>query len=150
MAIVQGRAEPRDAVEIGEIERDERGAAAVFSNFVIEFLEAALGSGNRNDMSAEPSQCARCGVADAARGASDESDAVGEGEGHFEHSINVVPVHTWGPIRRDSYDGSRGSCPILFGQRTTTVKTAQAWLRVNSLPPAMTIAEVAARPGSGR
>src|SRR5579872_2033980 len=93
MAIVQGRAEPRDAVEIGDVERDERGAAAVLSDGVIEFLEAALGSGNRNDMSADPSQCARCGVADAARGAGYESDPVGEGEGHFEHSINVVPAH---------------------------------------------------------
>ena len=82
VALMQRRAKPGDAVEIGEIERHQGGAAAVLTDLVVEFLEPALRSRHRHDMRAGLRQRARGGIADAARGAGDESDAGGEGLGH--------------------------------------------------------------------
>src|SRR6516165_3534184 len=80
--LVKRRAEPRDAVEIREVERHQSRAAAVLSDFVIEFLEPALGARHCHDMRACPGQRLGGGAADAARGAGDECDAVGEGLCH--------------------------------------------------------------------
>src|SRR4051812_47341597 len=82
MTFVERRAKPGDAFEVGEIERHQRGAAAVAADGVVEFLEAALGARHRDHMGACLCQRARGGVADAARGAGDESDTGGEGQGH--------------------------------------------------------------------
>src|SRR5882672_6422977 len=98
MALMQGRTEPRDAVEVGQIERDQRGAAAVLADLVVEFFEAALRSRHRNDVRAGLGQRTRGGIADAARGAGDESDAGGEGEGgHRSNSISVSSLRTRDP-----------------------------------------------------
>ncbi len=82
VALMQRRAEPGDAVEIGEIERHQRRAAAVLADLVVEFFQPALGARDRDDMRAGFGQRARGGIADAARGAGDQSDAGGEGKGH--------------------------------------------------------------------
>src|ERR1700692_978844 len=99
MTFTQPRAEPGDAVEIGEIERHQSGAAAVLSDLVIELFEAALRPRHRDNMRAGLGQCARGGIADAARCAGYESDAGGEGKGHESSSISSSP-RTRGPIRR--------------------------------------------------
>ena len=82
VALMQRGAKPGDAVEIGEVERHQCGAAAVVADLVVEFLEAALRARHRHHMRAGLCQRARGGIADAARGAGDESDTGGEGEGH--------------------------------------------------------------------
>ena len=82
VAFVQRRAEPGDAVEIGEIERHQRRRAAVLADFVVELFEPGLRPRHRHDMRAGLRQRARGGIADAARGAGDEGDPGGEGEGH--------------------------------------------------------------------
>ena len=82
VALMQRRAEPGDAVEIGEVERHQRGAAAVLADLVVEFFQAALRARDGNDMRACAGERACGGVADAARGAGDEGDAGGEGVGH--------------------------------------------------------------------
>ena len=79
---MQRRAQPRDAVEIGEVQRHQRRAAAVLPDLVVEFLKAALRARNGNDMRAGAGERAGRGIADAARGAGDEGDAGGEGFGH--------------------------------------------------------------------
>ena len=81
VALVQRRAEPGDAVEIGEVERHQRGAAAVLADLVVELFQPALRPRDRHDMRAGFGQRARGGIADAARGAGDESDTGGEGFG---------------------------------------------------------------------
>ena len=81
MAFVQRRAEPRDAVEVGEIERHQCGAAAILADIVVEFFKACLRARHRDDMRASFRQRARGGIAEAARRAGDESDAGGEGIG---------------------------------------------------------------------
>src|SRR5258706_16079403 len=82
VALMQRSAKARDAVEIYQVERHQRGASAVLSDFVIQLFKAALGACHRDDMRAGLCQRPRSGIADAARGAGDESDAGGEGEGH--------------------------------------------------------------------
>ena len=42
MAVMQRSPKPGDAVEIGEVERHQRGAAAVLADLVVEFLQPAL------------------------------------------------------------------------------------------------------------
>src|SRR6185369_15550157 len=79
VAFMQRGAEPRDALEIGEVERHQRGAAAVFADLVVEFFQAALRARDGNDMGAGLCQGARGGIADPARGAGDEGDTGGEG-----------------------------------------------------------------------
>ena len=103
MAFMQRRGEPDDAVGIGEIERHQRGTAAVLADFVIEFFEAALRSRHRDHMGAGLCQCARSGIADAARGAGDESDAGGRGI-DIEETLSSS-LRTQGPIRRAGYEG---------------------------------------------
>src|SRR5579863_5649541 len=82
VTLVQGCAEPRDAVKIGQAERYQRRLAAILSYLVVEFFQPALGARDRNNVRAGLRECACRGIADAARGAGDESDTVGEGEGH--------------------------------------------------------------------
>ena len=82
VALMQRRAQPGDAVEIGEVERHQRGAAAVFADLVVEFLQPALRARDGHDMRAGAGKRARGGIADAARGAGDEGDTGGEGFGH--------------------------------------------------------------------
>src|SRR5207342_1427114 len=79
---VQRRAEPGDAVEIAEIERHQGGSSAVVADRVVEFFEAGLRARHRHHMRAGLCKCARSGIADTARGAGDQSNAGGEGEGH--------------------------------------------------------------------
>src|SRR5262249_5617265 len=80
--LVQGRAEPVDALVVLEIERHERGRTAQGLDRVVEVLEPADGARERDNMGAGLGQRERGGVADAARGAGDERDTVGEGKGH--------------------------------------------------------------------
>src|ERR1700704_2965547 len=82
VALMQRRAEPGDAVKIGEIERHQGRSSTVLADLVVELLEAALRPRHRNHMRAGFCQRARGGIADAARSTGDESDARGEGEGH--------------------------------------------------------------------
>ena len=79
VALMQRSAEAGDAVGVGEVERHQRGAAAVLPDLVVEFFQPALRARHRHDMRAGFCQRARGGIADAARGAGDESDAGGEG-----------------------------------------------------------------------
>ena len=94
VALLQRRAEPRDAVGIGEAERHQRRAAAVLPDLVVELLEPALRARHRDDVRARFGERARRGIADAARGAGDEGDAVGEGKGHDVVSITLVVTAT--------------------------------------------------------
>src|SRR3984885_2034826 len=95
VAVIQCRAKPRDAVGVGQVERHQRGAAAVLSDLVVEFLEPALRARHRHDVRAGFRKGARGGIADAARGAGDESDAVGEGEGHDLNPRLRRVLQTW-------------------------------------------------------
>ena len=79
VTLMQRSAKPRDAVGVGEVERHQRGAAAVFPDLVVELFQPALRTCHRHDMRAGFCQRARGGIADAARGAGDESDTGGEG-----------------------------------------------------------------------
>ena len=92
MALVQRCAEACDAVEVGEVERHQCGAAAIVADIVVEFFEACLRSRHGYDMRAGLCQRARGGVADAARRAGDESDAGGEGKGRQAIHSMVVPA----------------------------------------------------------
>src|SRR4051812_1072430 len=99
VALVQRRPEPGNALEIGEIERDQRRAAAIAADDVVEFLQPTLSSRHRDDMGAGPGQGAGGGMADAARGTGDQSDTGGEGKRHRE---------TYGRIlRQNQNSGSR-------------------------------------------
>src|SRR4030088_3198588 len=82
MAFMQRRAEPGDAVEIGQIERHQGRSSAVFADFVVELFEPALRARHRNHMRAGFGERTRGAIADAARGAGDQSDTGGEGKGH--------------------------------------------------------------------
>src|SRR6266852_6996188 len=82
VAFMQRRAEPGDTVEVGEVERHQGRAPAIFPDLVVEFLEAALGSRNGNNLGAGLGQRTRSRIADAARSAGHESDTGGEGKGH--------------------------------------------------------------------
>ena len=81
-ALVQGGAEPIDALVILEVERHERGRTTQGLDRVIELLEPADRARERDNMGAGAGQRERGGIADAARGAGDERDTVGEGKGH--------------------------------------------------------------------
>src|ERR1700680_2123120 len=84
VTFMQRGAEPRDAVVIGEVERHQRGAAAIFPDLVVELFESSLRPRHRPHMRGGPRERTRRGIADAARGAGDESDTGGEGEGHWK------------------------------------------------------------------
>ena len=59
VALMQRRAEPCDAVEVGEIERHQGRAAAVLSDLVVEFFQAALRSRHRQSTCAPALASAR-------------------------------------------------------------------------------------------
>ena len=65
--------------EILHVERHQRGARAGRLDLVVELFEAADGARDRDDMGAGLRQFERQRRADAARGAGDEGDLVGEG-----------------------------------------------------------------------
>src|SRR6266481_4904033 len=148
VAFMQRRAEPCDAVEVGQIERHQGRSSAVLADLVVEFFEAALRSRHRNNVRAGFGQRTRGGVANAARGAGDESDTGGEGEGgHRSSSARASSLRTQGPIRRDGYDTGRRSCLILSRRRPAVMGpcvpgTTQRGV-ISSPPPAATIAAAA-------
>src|SRR5580704_5222396 len=86
VTFMQRGAEPRDAVEIGEVERHQCRGATLLADLVVEFLEPGLRARHRHDMRPSLGQRTRGGIADTARGAGDESDPGGEGEGHWSSS----------------------------------------------------------------
>src|SRR6516164_3438982 len=90
MTLVKRCAEAREAVEVGEAEWHQRGGPAVLPDLVVELFEAALRACHRDDVRAL--LCKRaCGrIADAARGAGDKDDAIGEGERHHVNTF-VMP-----------------------------------------------------------
>src|ERR1700682_136163 len=92
VALMQRSAKASDAVEICQGERHQRGAAAVLSDFIVEFLKAALRPRHRDDMRAGLGESSRGGIADAARGAGDESDTGSEGKGHRSNSAATYTV----------------------------------------------------------
>jgi len=61
MALMQRSAKPGDAVIVGQVQRHQRGAAAVFADLVIEFFQPALRPRHRHDMRAGPGECPRGG-----------------------------------------------------------------------------------------
>ena len=92
VALMQRSPEPGDAVKVGEVERHQRGAAAVFADLVVELFEARLRSRHRHDMRTGFCERARGGIADATRGAGDESDTGGEGGGHTQLSPSCAAL----------------------------------------------------------
>ena len=113
------------------------------------------GARDRDDMRAGLGQRARGGIADAARGAGDESDAGGEGKGHGCSYFVVVPARRGHHIVVQGYETmdalvtSPSHDDRDYGSRVRARSRHDA-VRVSSLPPAATIAAAAARPGSGR
>src|SRR4051812_9539174 len=79
VTFMQRRAQPRYAFEIRQVERHQRGGAAVPSDLVVEFFQPALRPRQRDDVRTGPGKRPRGRIADAARGAGDESDTGGEG-----------------------------------------------------------------------
>ncbi len=78
----QGRAQPVQAVAVGDVEGDKRGAlAGQGQDLVIEFFERALGAADRDHMRAGAGKAQGDGAADAARGAGHQGDTAGKGEG---------------------------------------------------------------------
>ena len=151
MTFMQRRAEPRDALEIGEVERHQRGAAAVLADLVIELFEAALGPRHGDDVRAGLGQRAGGGIADAARSAGHESDAGGEGSCHRGNSVRGRPRERGDPY---AVKVMMGEVSVYNVARTTDGR----WLWVpafagttrvgfNSPPPAATVAAAAVRPG---
>src|SRR5262247_57475 len=80
--IADHHVEPVDALVVLEVEGYEGGRAAQRLDRVVELLETADRARERDDMGAGLRQRERGGVADAARGAGDERDTVGEGKRH--------------------------------------------------------------------
>ena len=75
-ALEDRRAQPVDGVEIGQIERNERGFAADLADLVIDFLQAAHSAGDQDRVRAfsGKGQCDR--AANATGGACDHREAV--------------------------------------------------------------------------
>ncbi len=82
VALVERGAEPHDAVVVLEVERHQRGRAADGADRVVELFQPADRARDRDHMRARARERERGRVADAARGAGDERDLVGEGRGH--------------------------------------------------------------------
>src|SRR3984893_14306354 len=101
VALMQRRAETSDAIKIGEIERHQGRSSAVFPDLVVELFEAALRTCHRNHMRTQLCECARGGIADAARGAGDESDTGGKGKGHGERTYGTIASENQMVGRRD-------------------------------------------------
>src|SRR5258708_19659417 len=72
VALMQRRAKPRDAVEIGEVQWHQRGAAAVLSDLVVELLQSALRARDGHNMRAGTGECAGASVAYATSGPSNQ------------------------------------------------------------------------------
>src|SRR6516162_1130040 len=98
--LVQGRAEPVDAQVVLEVERHERGRSAQALDRIVELLEPADGARERDNMGAGFGERERGGVADAARGAGDERDTVGEGKGHRCSLVNSAAQTSLRSLRR--------------------------------------------------
>ena len=79
VALGERRAEPRDPLEVLEVERHQRRGATGSADRVVKLFETADGAGDRDHMRARARQRERGRVADAARGAGDERDLAGEG-----------------------------------------------------------------------
>ena len=79
VALVERQRQPRDAVGVFDVERHQRGGAAGRFDLVVEFFQAADRARHRHDMGARFGEMQRQRRADAARGAGDERNAVGEG-----------------------------------------------------------------------
>ena len=77
-ALVNRGAEAVEGLEILDVAGNQRRLAAQLADGVVQFLERALGAGQRDDMGAAPRQLERDGAADAARGAGDKSNAASE------------------------------------------------------------------------
>src|SRR5258705_12720836 len=85
--------EPDSAVVGNQVKGHQGGAAAVVFDFVVDLFKSPWGPRHRHDMRAGLCERARGGIADAARGAGDESDAGGEGWGHSSNFSCVVPAN---------------------------------------------------------
>ncbi len=66
VALVQRGAKPGDAVIVSEIQRHQRGGAAVFADLVVELFEATLRARDGDDMRAGLGERDGGGAADAA------------------------------------------------------------------------------------
>ena len=88
-ALVDRPAEPVERGIIGDVARHQRGGRAGRADRVVELLERALGPRQCDHMRAGPRQLDRHGTADAARGAGDDGDAVGERS--FGHGASGRP-----------------------------------------------------------
>src|SRR4029450_9113363 len=153
MALMQRRAEPGDAVKVGEVERHQGRAAAVLSDLVVELFETALRSRNRHHMRAGLGERARGRVADAARCAGHKGDAGGEGRGHPNNSISSRPRESEDPYAVTVMIGESALVylyPTNEGLWLWVPAFAGTTRDVSSLPPTATIAAAAVRPGSGR
>src|SRR5262249_15374694 len=96
MALMQGRAKPCEAVAVGHAQRHQRRRAAVLPDLIVELFKPALCARDRDDVRAGLRQCARSGIADAARGAGDDSNARGEIRGHqLFHVCAAAYWQTW-------------------------------------------------------
>src|SRR6516164_5896238 len=80
-AVEQFRCELVDLDEIAQIDGDEGGAAADGTDGVVDFLETAHRPRREDDMSALARKALGDGCTDAARGAGDQCDFVGEATG---------------------------------------------------------------------
>src|SRR5262245_35730678 len=98
--LVQREAEPVDALVVLEVEGYEGGRAAQGLDRVVELLESADRARERDDMGAGLRQRERGGVADAARGAGDERDTVGEGK---RHRYSLVTLASLRPSSADKF-----------------------------------------------
>ena len=115
VALVEREPKPVDAVVVFQVERHERRGAARLDR-VVKLLEPADGARDRHHMRAGLRQSERGCVADAARGAGDERDAVGEGFDIFTPSFR-------GPCEARSPNRITTICAITkgsgYGSRTT-------------------------------
>ena len=82
VTLMQCGAEARDAVEVAEVERHQRGLSPGRIDVVVEFLKSADGAGDRDHMRAGLGERERGGVADATRGTGDEGNAGSERRCH--------------------------------------------------------------------
>jgi hypothetical protein len=81
-AVEQCRADHVDLIALQKIERQQRGRAASRADGVVRLLEAALGAGDADDVSAKAGEGNRRRRADAAAGARDERHAAFQRSGH--------------------------------------------------------------------
>src|SRR5258708_36588265 len=81
VTLMQRRSKPGNAVEIGQVKRHQRGAAAVLADLVVELFKPALRPRHRNDMRAGFCQRTRRGPAEAAPAPGNRGDTAGEGTG---------------------------------------------------------------------